>query len=77
MGGQIDILFDHLAHSLPHVREGKIRAYAVTAAARSSSAPDISTVDEAGVPKLYVPSGTGYGRRRARRRTWSPSSMPP
>ena len=54
MGGQIDFLFDHLAHSLPHVREGKIRAYAVTAATRSPSAPDIPTFDEAGVPGLYV-----------------------
>jgi len=54
MGGQIDFLFDHLAHSLPHVRAGKIRAYAVTAATRSPSAPDIPTFDEAGVPGLHV-----------------------
>jgi len=54
MGGQIDFLFDHLAHSLPHVRGGKIRAYAVTAATRSPSAPDIPTFDEAGVPGLHV-----------------------
>jgi tripartite-type tricarboxylate transporter receptor subunit TctC len=54
MGGQIDFLFDHLAHSLPHVRAGKVRAYAVTAATRSPSAPDIPTFDEAGVPGLHV-----------------------
>lgn len=54
MGAQIDFLFDHLAHSLPHVRAGKVRAYAVTAAARSPSAPDIPTFDEAGVPGLHV-----------------------
>jgi tripartite-type tricarboxylate transporter receptor subunit TctC len=54
MGGQIDFLFDHLAHSLPHVRAGKVRAFAVTAAARSPSAPDIPTFDEAGVPGLHV-----------------------
>jgi tripartite-type tricarboxylate transporter receptor subunit TctC len=54
MGGQIDFLFDHLAHSLPHVRGGKIRAYAVTAPARSPSAPDIPTFDEAGVPGLHI-----------------------
>jgi len=54
MGGQIDFLFDHLAHSLPHVRAGKVRAYAVTAPARSPSAPDIPTFDEAGVPGLHV-----------------------
>jgi tripartite-type tricarboxylate transporter receptor subunit TctC len=54
MGGQIDFLFDHLAHSLPHVRAGKVRAYAVTAPTRSPSAPDIPTFDEAGVPGLHV-----------------------
>jgi len=54
MSGQIDFLFDHLAHSLPHVRAGKVRAYAVTAPTRSPSAPDIPTFDEAGVPGLHV-----------------------
>lgn len=54
IGGQIDFLFDHLAHSLPHVRAGKVRAYAVTDTARSPSAPDIPTFDEAGVPGLHV-----------------------
>ena len=67
MGGQIDFLFDHLAHSLPHVREGKIRAYAVTAATRSPSAPDIPTFDEAGVPGLYV--SIWYG-------IWAPKGTP-
>jgi tripartite-type tricarboxylate transporter receptor subunit TctC len=67
MGGQIDLLFDHLAHSLPHVREGRVRAYAVTAAARSPSAPDIPTVDEAGVPGLYV--SIWYG-------LWAPKGTP-
>jgi tripartite-type tricarboxylate transporter receptor subunit TctC len=54
MGGQIDILFDHVANSLPHVQSGKIRAYAVTDKARIPSAPDIPTFDEAGVPGLSV-----------------------
>jgi tripartite-type tricarboxylate transporter receptor subunit TctC len=67
MGGQIDFLFDHLAHSLPHVRTGKVRAYAVTAATRSPSAPDIPTFDEAGVPGLYV--SIWYG-------LWAPRGTP-
>ena len=67
MAGQIDFLFDHLAHSLPHVREGKIRAYAVTAANRSPSAPDIPTFDEAGVPGLHV--SIWYG-------LWAPRGTP-
>ena len=54
IAGQIDVLFDHLANALPHVREGRVRAYAVTAKTRSPSAPEIPTVDEAGVPGLYI-----------------------
>jgi tripartite-type tricarboxylate transporter receptor subunit TctC len=54
IAGQIDMLFDHLANALPQVREGKVRAYAVTAKIRSPSAPDIPTVDEAGVAGLYI-----------------------
>jgi tripartite-type tricarboxylate transporter receptor subunit TctC len=67
MGGQIDFLFDHLAHSLPYVRSGKIRAYAVTAPTRSPSAPDIPTFDEAGVPGLHI--SIWYG-------LWAPRGTP-
>lgn len=67
MAGQIEFLFDHLSHSLPHVRAGKVRAYAVTAPARSPSAPDIPTFDEAGVPKLHV--SIWYG-------LWAPRGTP-
>ena len=67
MGGQIDILFDHVANSLPHVQSGKIRAYAVTDKARIPSAPDIPTFDEAGVPGLNV--YIWYGM-------WAPKSTP-
>lgn len=54
MGGQIDLILDQAANSLPWVRSGKIRAYAVTAKARVAAAPDIPTVDEAGLPGLYI-----------------------
>ena len=67
MAGQIEFLFDHLAHSLPHVRAGKVRAYAVTSPVRSPSAPDIPTFDEAGVPKLHV--SIWYG-------LWAPKGTP-
>ncbi len=67
MGGQIEFLFDHLVHSLPHVRSGKVRAYAVTAPTRSPSAPEIPTFDEAGVPKLHV--SIWYG-------LWAPKGTP-
>jgi tripartite-type tricarboxylate transporter receptor subunit TctC len=39
---------------LPLVRAGKLRAYAVTADVRLTAAPEIPTVDEAGVPGLHV-----------------------
>src|SRR5262249_41469511 len=54
MAGQIDLMFDQAANSLPQVRGGKIRAYAVTAKTRIVSAPDIPTVDEAGLPDFYI-----------------------
>jgi tripartite-type tricarboxylate transporter receptor subunit TctC len=54
MGGQVDLILDQAANSLPWVRSGKIRAYAVTAKTRIATAPDIPTVDEAGLPGLYI-----------------------
>ena len=66
MAGHIDTTFDQAANSLPQVRAGRIRAYAVTAPTRLAAAPDIPTVDEAGLPGFYmavwhafwVPKGT-------------------
>jgi tripartite-type tricarboxylate transporter receptor subunit TctC len=66
LAGNIDLLFDQAANSLPQVRAGKIRAYAVTSKSRLLAAPDIPTVDEAGLPGFYmdvwhgvwVPAGT-------------------
>jgi len=54
MGGQIDLMFEQAQTSLQHVRAGRIKAYAVTASSRLASAPDIPTVDEAGVPDLHM-----------------------
>ena len=54
MAGQIDLMFDQVSNSLPHVRSGKIRAYAVASQARATVAADIPTVDEAGLPNFHV-----------------------
>lgn len=54
LAGQIDILFDQASNALPHVKAGQVRAYAVTAKDRLNAAPDIPTVDEAGLPGFYV-----------------------
>jgi tripartite-type tricarboxylate transporter receptor subunit TctC len=75
IAGQIDFLFDQAWNSLAQVGSGTIRAYAVTAAARPQSAPDIPSVDEAGLPGLRVSVWNG-GRRKERRRKWWQSSRP-
>jgi tripartite-type tricarboxylate transporter receptor subunit TctC len=54
VAGQIDIMIDQAANSLPQVRAGTIKAYAVTDKTRLAAAPDIPTVDEAGVPGLHI-----------------------
>jgi len=54
IAGHIDLVFDQASNALPHVRSGKVRAFAVTAKTRLAAAPDIPTVDEAGLPGLYV-----------------------
>jgi tripartite-type tricarboxylate transporter receptor subunit TctC len=54
IAGQITLMFDQAANSLPHVRAGTTKAYAVTAKTRLASAPAIPTVDEAGLPGFYI-----------------------
>jgi len=54
VAGQIDFMIDTAANSLPQVRAGTIKAFAVTSKTRLSAAPDIPTVDEAGLPGLYA-----------------------
>jgi tripartite-type tricarboxylate transporter receptor subunit TctC len=66
VAGQIDMMLDTPALSLPQMRGGAIKAYAVTAKTRLALAPDIPTTDEAGLPGFYfsfwhafwVPRGT-------------------
>jgi tripartite-type tricarboxylate transporter receptor subunit TctC len=66
VAGQIDIIIDQASNSLPQIRQGSIKAFAVTASERLASAPEIPTVDEAGLPGfhmeiwsgMWVPHGT-------------------
>ena len=67
MAGQIDLMIDVASNSLPHLRGGKIKAYAVTASTRLASAPEIPTVDEAGLPGFHM--STWYG-------LFGPKAMP-
>src|SRR5262245_15629543 len=54
VAGHIDIMIDLAPNSLPHVHAGTIKAYAVTAKRRLAVAPEIPTVDEAGLPGFYM-----------------------
>lgn len=54
IAGQVQLMFDQASNSLPMVRAGKVRGYAVTQKTRLGSAQEIPTVDEAGVPGLYM-----------------------
>jgi tripartite-type tricarboxylate transporter receptor subunit TctC len=67
VAGQIDLIVDQATNSLPHVRNGAITAYAVTATSRLASAPEIPTVDEAGLPGFHV--SIWYG-------LWAPRGTP-
>src|SRR5262244_1434000 len=54
VAGQIDLMIIQAAVALPQVRAGAIKAYAVTASSRFPAAPDIPTVDEAGLPGVHI-----------------------
>jgi tripartite-type tricarboxylate transporter receptor subunit TctC len=53
VAGQIETTFANTATSLPHVRAGSVKAFAVTAKNRLAIAPDIPSVDEAGLSVLH------------------------
>jgi tripartite-type tricarboxylate transporter receptor subunit TctC len=59
MSGQVSFAFVNMPLALPHVQSGKLRALAVTGAARSAAAPEFPTMVEAGVPDFVVESWYG------------------
>jgi tripartite-type tricarboxylate transporter receptor subunit TctC len=67
IGGHIDISFDQALNALPQIRGGRVRSYGVTAKTRLAAAPDIPTVDEAGLPGLYMSIWHGF---------WVPKGTP-
>jgi len=50
MGGRLNIFFGNISNVLPLVREGKLRAFAVTSRKRSPQIPDLPTMEELGFP---------------------------
>ena len=74
VGGQVQLMFDNLPSSLPHIKAGKLRALAVTSARARRALPDVPTVAESGLPGfeasswfgLLAPAGTPHDDRRRR-----------
>jgi tripartite-type tricarboxylate transporter receptor subunit TctC len=67
LAGQIDLSCPEAGQTLPHYRAGSIRAYAVLMRKRWFAAPDVPTIDEAGLPGLHFPFWHGM---------WAPKSTP-
>jgi len=67
MAGRIDMMFDQVSEASQKLQAGQIKAYAMTAKNRLPSLPDIPTVDEAGMPGLYI--NIWYG-------LWAPAGTP-
>jgi tripartite-type tricarboxylate transporter receptor subunit TctC len=65
LGGEVDLYVTQISNITSQIRAGKIRAYAVTAPARLTAAPEIPTVDEAGLPGLHTAVWHGIWAPRA------------
>jgi tripartite-type tricarboxylate transporter receptor subunit TctC len=66
LSGEIDMTINGMSNILPHIGSGKLKALAVSTAKRNPLAPDVPTMQEAGVPGytsqgafgLFAPAGT-------------------
>jgi tripartite-type tricarboxylate transporter receptor subunit TctC len=67
LSGQIDLTCLQASDLLPQVRSGNVKAYAILANSHWARATDIPTVDEAGLPGLYMPFWHGL---------WAPANTP-
>ena len=50
LGGEVDYIFEALGSAAGHIRNGKLKAIAVTSAKRSPAVPKVPTIAESGVP---------------------------
>ncbi|GAB4398786.1 MAG: tripartite tricarboxylate transporter substrate binding protein BugE [Rhodoferax sp.] len=59
LGGQVQVFFDNLPSSLPHIQAGKLRALAVAASQRVPALPSVPTFAEVGLPSVNDPAWFG------------------
>ena len=59
VSGQIQIMIDGIGSLLPHIRDGKVRALAVTGERRSPDLPEVPTMIESGYPGFLLSFWTG------------------
>jgi tripartite-type tricarboxylate transporter receptor subunit TctC len=60
VAGQIAFLMDSIVSAQPHIKDGKVRALAVSGARRSPSLPQVPTFAEAGVPNMELSNWFGF-----------------
>jgi tripartite-type tricarboxylate transporter receptor subunit TctC len=67
VAGNMDVMFDNLPSAMPHIKSGKLKAFAVTSSQRSAALPDVPTLEDVGKLKgfeasswfgLLAPAGT-------------------
>ena len=61
LSGDVTFAIDNLASYVPVIQEGRMRALAVTSAARHPALPDVPTMAEAGIPNFTVQSWCAFG----------------
>lgn len=59
LGDRVDMSFDTITPVLPYIKEGRLKALAVTTGKRSSTLPNVPTLQEAGIPNIAI--GTWFG----------------
>ncbi|TMI38750.1 MAG: tripartite tricarboxylate transporter substrate binding protein, partial [Betaproteobacteria bacterium] len=59
IGSQVESMMDQLTASIGHIREGRIKALAISSLRRSALLPDVPTLDEAGVKGYEASTFTG------------------
>jgi tripartite-type tricarboxylate transporter receptor subunit TctC len=60
IAGQVDLAFANLVNVMPHIKAGRLKGLGITTAKRSSSAPDLPAIAEAGLPDYEFAAYFGF-----------------